>query len=357
MSILPDAPRIADRAHGRDNHFNLIRMIAASGVLVSHAYPIALGPEAVQPLKPLLGETLGTVCVYVFFAISGFFIAKSFDRSQSRRRFLEARALRLFPALIVVLVLTVLVAGLFLTKAPAAVFWADVPIYLIRNLTLVSLDYDLPGVFEDTPYGPPINGSLWTLFHEVVCYAGVFLAGMLGLLRAPRLFAVAFVPVLVACFAIPALPVHPKILALASLALPFAIGTAFYVWRTHVPLHWGLAIGLVGLAWLAIGTPAFRPLFVLSLSYGVFWLGLGRAPALLAYNRLGDYSYGVYIYAFPLQQLAASMGAQTPLENMVAAFPATLVCAVLSWHLVEKPALSFVRLDKPADPAARKGMT
>lgn len=357
MTGLAKAPRIADRAQGRDNHFNLIRMIAASGVLVSHTWPIALGPEAVQPLKPLLGLTLGTVCVYVFFAISGFFIAKSFDRSVTRRRFLEARALRLFPALIVVLILTVLVAGLFVTTAPPAVFWADVPGYLLRNLSLIWLDYDLPGVFESTPYGPPINGSLWTLFHEVVCYAGVFLAGICGLLRAPRLFAGAFVLVVLGCLAVPALPVHPKIVALASLALPFAIGTAFYVWRTHVPLHWGLAVGLALLAGLSVGTIAFKPVFALALCYWVFWLGLGQMPALLAYNRLGDYSYGVYIYAFPLQQLAASHGAVTPLVNMALAFPVTLICAVLSWHLIEKPALSFVRLNKPADPAVQKGVS
>lgn len=354
MFGLRDAPRLETRSRGRDNHFNLIRMFAASGVLVSHAYPIAWGPGAVQPLSRWLDMTLGTVCVYIFFAISGFFIAKSFDRGQSRTRFLEARALRLFPALITVLVLTVLVAGLFLTTAPPGVYWADVPGYLIRNLTLASLDYDLPGVFETVPYGPPINGSLWTLFYEVVCYAGVFLAGMLGLLRKPRLFAGAFALVVLACIATPYLPVHSKLASLANLALPFAIGTAMYVWRAHIPMHWSVTLGLTLLAALTHGSAAFAPLFVLALSYGVLWLGLVRMPALLAYNRLGDYSYGIYIYAFPLQQLAASMGAVTPFSNMAIAFPATLICAVLSWHLVEKPALGLVRPSRPADPALKK---
>ena len=354
MISLRDAPRLEARSRGRDNHFNLIRMCAASGVLISHAYPIALGPEAVQPLFLLLGKTLGTVCVYVFFAISGFFIAKSFDRGHSHTRFLEARALRLFPALITVLVLTVVFAGLFLTTAPAGVYWADVPGYLIRNLTLVSLDYDLPGVFETVPYGPPINGSLWTLFYEVVCYGGVFLAGLLGLLRKPRLFALAFCLVVLACVVTPHLPVHGKLVALAKLALPFAIGTALYVWRVHVPMHWSLALGLVVLAVLAHGSPVAEVLFVLALSYGVLWLGLAQMPSLLAYNRLGDYSYGIYIYAFPLQQLAASMGAVTPLSNMAVAFPLTLICAVLSWHLVEKPALRLVRPSQPVDAALKK---
>ena len=111
---------------------------------------------------------------------------------------------------------------------------------------------------------------------------------------------------------------------------------------------------MVVLAVLAHGSPVAEVLFVLALSYGVLWLGLAQMPSLLAYNRLGDYSYGIYIYAFPLQQLAASMGAVTPLSNMAVAFPLTLICAVLSWHLVEKPALRLVRPSQPVDAALKK---
>lgn len=335
---------IGDRSSGRDNHFNLIRMIAASGVLVSHAYPISLGPRAVEPLEHWLnGITLGTVCVYVFFAISGFFIAKSFDRSPSLGRFLRARALRLFPALALVLLLTVLVAGLFLTTAPAATFWAAAPDYLWRNLTLVHLRYDLPGVFETNPYGPPINGSLWTLFHEVMCYAGVFLAGLLGLLRARWLFALALAAFLGLQFLAPELALPGRVHVFLDLAFPFAIGTAFYVWRDIVPLRlsWGAVLAV--LAALAYATPVFDMVFALALSYWVFLIGLARAPRLLAYNRLGDYSYGTYIYAFPVQQVMAYLGITLPLTNMALAFPLTLLLAVLSWHMVEKPALAQVR--------------
>ena len=146
---MPQGLSFGDRAAGRDNNFNLIRMIAASGVLVSHAWPITYGGGVVEPLESELhGITLGTVCVYIFFAISGFFITKSFDRSVGIGRFLLARALRLFPALIVVLCLTVL-AGLWLTTAPVDVYLAAVPDYLLRNLTLFRLQYVLPGVIAE----------------------------------------------------------------------------------------------------------------------------------------------------------------------------------------------------------------
>ena len=334
---------IGDRSAGRDNHFNLIRMIAASCVLVSHAYPISLGPGAVEPLAPWLqGLSLGTVSVYVFFAISGFFITKSFDRSSSHGRFLRARVLRLYPALVVVLALTVLIAGLFLTTVSGTTFWAAGPDYMLHNLSLFSLRYDLPGVFETNPYGPPINGSLWTLSHEVLCYAGVFLAGVLGLLRAKWVLAGLLLALMLAQFFLSVLPLPLRLLTFLDLAFPFAIGTAFYVWRDRVPLRLSLAAGLAGLAVLAHPTPLFHVVFVLALSYWVFLIGLARAPRLLAYNRLGDYSYGTYIYAFPMQQLVAFWGVTVPVMNMALAFPLTLVMAVLSWHLIEKPALARV---------------
>lgn len=335
---------IADRSVGRDNHFNLIRMVAASGVLVSHAYPITLGPGVVEPLEGWLhGVSLGRVSVYVFFALSGFFITKSFDRGSGLGRFLRARVLRLYPALAVVLVLTVGVAGLVLTTAPAPAVWAAAPEYLWRNLSLYRMRYDLPGVFETNPFGPAINGSLWTLFHEVACYSGVVLAGIAGLFRARRALAVALAGFVALQLALPQLPLHPKLSVLLDLAFPFAIGSAFYVWRDRVPLRLSLGLALAALAALAWATPLFQVVFVPALSYWVFLIGLAEAPRLLAYNRLGDYSYGTYIYAFPMQQLMAWFGVSTALGNMALAFPATLVCAVLSWHLVEKPALGLVR--------------
>ncbi len=335
---------IGDRSVGRDNHFNLIRMIAATGVLVSHAYPISLGPSAQEPLENLLnGNSLGAVCVYVFFAISGFFITKSFDRSPSLGRFLKARVLRLYPALLAVLVLTVLFAGSFLTVVSAEEFWRAAPEYVIRNLSLVALQYELPGVFDANPYGPAINGSLWTLFHEVFCYIIVFFGGIVGLLRKPKVLAALLFLFLILQYIAPAFALPGKLLSFLRLALPFAVGAAFYVWRDSIPLRPFIGLILVVVTVFSYSTPLFQTVFVVALSYWVFLIGMAKAPLLLAYNRLGDYSYGVYIYAFPFQQLVASWGVTEPTANMALAFPLTLAMAVLSWHVVEKPSLSLVR--------------
>lgn len=347
---------LAGATASHDNNFNLIRMLAATGVLVSHAYPIALGPGAAEPLQGLLGGiSLGSVCVYVFFAISGYFIAQSFARSRTHRRFVEARLLRLFPALAVVLVVTIVVAGAFYTTASPSEFWVGAATYLLRNVTLFFLQYPLPGVLEGNPYGPVLNGSLWTLQYEVLCYAGVFAAGVAGLLRRGPMLAGLLVAAAVVHAAAPMVDLHPRLKLLIELGFPFAVGVGLFVWRDRVPLSGVLAATLLLLAGLLRPTPLFATAFVVALSYASFWIGCLRSPMLQAYNRLGDYSYGMYIYAFPIQQLAAHHGATSPLLNIAVALPLTLVCAVLSWVLVEKRALALKKTglgSVPRRPAA-----
>lgn len=331
--------RLGEAASGRDNNFNLLRMLAATGVLVSHAYPIALGPGAPEPLERLLrGTNLGDLCVYAFFAISGFFIAQSWDRAPDPARFLQARALRLFPALAAVLLVTVAV-GLWLTTVPAALFWPDAAHYVIRNLSLFFLQYPIVGVFEDNPYGPAINGSLWTLNYEVLCYLGVLVGGMLGLIRRPAAMAGVFALALAAHAAGQALALPYRMERLIELGLPFAAGATLYAWRDRIPLGAGGPFALSVLAAALYATPAFQATLVLALCAWVMWLGFAPGGAIRRYNALGDYSYGMYVYAFPAQQLMAWAGIDAPLANAAAALPLTLACAVLSWRLVEKPAL------------------
>lgn len=345
-------PRIAERDAGRKNNFNLLRMLAATGVLVSHAYPISLGSGTPEPLQSMLrGTALGTVCVMVFFAISGFFIARSFSQKRSLGGFLSARALRLFPALSVILALTVMV-GLFLTTAPTSKFWPAAADYYLRNITLFFLRYDLPGVFETNPFGPAINGSLWTLNYEVLCYLGVVFCGLAGILARPSRFASMLVVFLLVYGMVDIFGAHVRIEKLMQLALPFAIGMAFWVWRAQVILSWRLVGMMVVLTAILWSTPIFPAALVLALSYTVFVIGFARIPLIERYCRVGDYSYGTYVYAFPIQQLVAATGVISPLVNIALALPATLICAVLSWHLIEAPALSLRARGTQAVPRA-----
>lgn len=355
--MIPASDRISDVADSRDNNFNLIRMLAASGVLVSHAWPLSLGPETLEPLETLLkGDNLGRLCVFVFFAISGFFITRSFVERRSLSGFLSARVLRLFPALAVMLALTVLAGGLWLTSRPGEfreVAWA----YYWKELVLFARPPGLP-LFETNPGTAAVNGSLWTLRFEVLCYGGVLLAGLAGVFRSKAVTLILLGLFLLSYGIGPQLTADYYVRYLLYLGLPFVYGAALYVVRDHVPRRgrdaWRLGGALALATVLSWPTPVFLPVFTLALTYAVFLLGYADLPRLRAYNRLGDYSYGIYIYAFPVQQIMVMHGATTPWSNMALAFPATLLLAVLSWHLVERPALKL-RPDR-ARPAVVPGI-
>lgn len=341
------AVTLGEVAGSRDNNFNLIRIIAASGVLVSHAFPIALGIGAAQPFQRATGLTLGWICVGIFFAISGFLIARSFDRKAHIADWFSARVARLFPGLIVVSVLIALVYGPVFTTLTLGEYFARLGTwtYVPRNVTLVSLQFGLPGVFEDLPYPVAINGSLWTLVYEVACYGGVFVAGMLGALASRTRFAFALALYL-AAFAATGVPgiaeqIPAKLEPLRLLSFPFALGMAFYVWRGWMVLSWALMMLMAIIAAALHGTALFEPAFLLAIAYGTFVFAYRLSGPVRRYNAIGDYSYGMYVYAFPVQQAAIALaGPMSPLENMAIAFPITLLLAIASWYWVEEPALA-----------------
>ena len=335
-------PRLGDVCGGKDNNLNLIRIVAAAAVLVSHAYPLSLGPSATEPLKPMLGITLGTIAVYVFFAISGFLIARSFDRRERLADWFAARIMRLLPALLVVLLLTAFILGPLVTDMPIRAYFSEkgVVSYILRNLTLANLQYGLPGVFGNLPYPKAINGSLWTLFIEVQCYTAVLILGLLGFLRNQLWMTAAIIGYL-------ALYVATELLferesGLRNLSLPFVIGMMLYCWRIWAPLSWWISGGLAALTILLHGTSVFGISFALWICYTVFVVAYLLDGRVRLYNKLGDYSYGLYIYAFPAQQLTTHFfNPMTPMQNMAIAFPVALLCAVLSWRWIEKPALNM----------------
>jgi peptidoglycan/LPS O-acetylase OafA/YrhL len=338
----------AKQAADRDNNFNLLRIFAASAVLVSHAYPISTGPGTPEPLDRVLGMSLGTLAVLSFFAISGYFISQSFHNRRSVVEFAIARALRIYPGLLTVLLLTVFVLGPVFTKGGLLSYFSDreTLLYVPRNLLLWRLQYELPGVFSDNAYPAAINGSLWTLVYEVGCYAMVVVVGMFGLALNRGRF-VGFLLAYAVCYiaAFPLLRSNYDHLAILRnihlLSLPFVIGMSLFQFRLQVPLQFPTLVALGAASAVSFGSPWFQELFVLSWSYGIFYLGFLRYEPLRAYNRLGDYSYGTYIYAFPVEQVIAALYKEcTPLFMMTLSLPLTLLLAILSWHCVEKRALA-----------------
>jgi peptidoglycan/LPS O-acetylase OafA/YrhL len=163
--------KLSDFARGRDNNFNIIRIVAAFAVLVSHAFRLA--NLSSEPFETGTGISLGTMAVDIFFITSGFLVTASLVTRVSTLEYLCARALRIFPALLVMVLLTAFGLGLYFTTVPISSYLSSSETYwyILKNSTLITgVYYFLPGVFEHNPFKGSVNGSLWSMVHEVRCY-------------------------------------------------------------------------------------------------------------------------------------------------------------------------------------------
>ena len=351
------AARLEDRLRDRRNNFDVLRLLAASFVLFSHSYALTGHPE---PFADVSGWTFGEIGVVMFFAMSGFLIAKSWSEQPHFAPFAIKRGLRLIPALVVAVSVTVFVVGPIFTVLPLSSYFTEPTtwIYLLRCSFLITFFGKLPGVFTTNPYPDAVNGSLWTLPVEACCYAMAAVLGSLGLLRRSRVL-VAFGVVLVLCIT----PLSSITLAPAGgttsgnlplvimLGATFVLGSLAYSLRARLHLSWTIGAALMALWILTWGGAWARATGIVAIAFAVLVLAV-RTPAWL--RRLtapGDLSYGIYVYAFPVQQsVAAIWGAVDPLLMMAIAFPVTYGLAFVSWRLVERPALALKRLVAPRPP-------
>jgi peptidoglycan/LPS O-acetylase OafA/YrhL len=347
------ARTVAALARGRDNNFNFVRALAAALVIYTHAYG-ATGNAAFEPLVALSGKSFGSVAVDVFFVASGFLIAKSWERSGNLVEFASARVLRIYPALWVCVAFCVLVVGLAFTSLPPGAFLAS-PVttdFVIRNLTILPFGTlaTLPGVFVGHPEST-VNLPLWTLPFELKMYVLLAALGIAGLLRRRRLVA-SLAAVAGATFVALTWSGAPEtgLLLHARFVFFFYAGSAAYLYRERVPVDHGIALGCVLAVTLALVAPwaeARQPALALATPYLTLYAALVPSPTLRSYNRVGDYSYGLYIYGFPVQQSFVALSPATagfvmsPAENLAYSLPVALLLAMLSWHLLEERALRW----------------
>jgi peptidoglycan/LPS O-acetylase OafA/YrhL len=289
----------------------------------------------------------------VFFSISGYLITASWLRSPQVRRFLAARVLRIFPALVVVVLITIFVIGPLITTSRAYFSSAQTWGYL-QNVTLLAV-YELPGVFEDLPR-PVVNGSLWSLGPEFVCYLCVLVLG-LAVARYPRARAVLLTLLFIGVYVVAPEPLR---FIAGSMAF-FGVGSIIASLRIPLPL-WPALPALV--VWVVVGSllPSLAvPVAWLVVPYAVVALGTRSTPVLRRFGRFGDVSYGTYLWGYPVQQTVNVVFGILPLWlDLLVVVPLTLGIAWISWHVVEKRALALKPASKRADdgnrtPRARSG--
>lgn len=335
-----DTESLAWHFRSLSNNFNLIRLLAALAVIYGHSYAVTTHGGADLYLQFVGNKFIGGVAVDVFFLISGFLVTASIQRSRSVLHYAAARVLRIYPALVLCVSLTVLVGWLFTT---AEVYWSrETAEFAFYNATAIDTRYFLPGIFKANK-DAAINGSLWSITVEVRLYVAVLLIYVLGLLRSRTRFNSAFFSLLVLGYFRPDwIPVFSSHGNHLSVSMYFLIGAFFWVNADLIPLKAPLALAGLITAAAFLHQPQFVYFYTLALSYVVFCVAF--APGMTWFNRLGDYSYGVYLYGWPVQQLLVSMNPdQDATTNTLATCTLALMLAMLSWHGLEKPALRWKR--------------
>lgn len=348
---LSGLPRLGEIMAPEANSFGVLRVAMASLVLISHSYLYAFGTPHAEPLTAWTGHSLGEHAVQVFFILSGILVAQSFDRSRSLVDFAAARILRIFPALIVCVLLTTLVLGPLMSTLPLISYFAggELPTYLFKTLSLSTGNAPLPGVFRDLPLAGAVNTSLWTLKYEVLCYAGLAIAGTIGLFKPQwrghaSLTLAAF---LLGIFS--AEPKDPETYAFVDnvryFALFFGTGVLAYLIRDKIVISGAFLLPLAALFVVGLGTRFGEFSTAMLLGYAVVWATSKTfGPMRSMCNRV-DLSFGVYIYAGPIQQaLIDTSPAMHPLLIALVAAMVVLPLALLSWVVIEQPALGLRRV-------------
>lgn len=351
--------------HPRRNGLNLIRLVLAYAVLVAHGWYVAgdgIGPT-------LVGENLGGWAVFGFFAISGYLITGS-RLAKRFPEYLAHRVARIYPAFVVCLVVTAFVVAPVAFRITTGSFdgfltTPTTPVdHVVGSLWLRIGPYDVAGTPADVPYAAVWNGSLWSLYYEFLCYLMIAALVGIGLVRrsplplvlvwagsvvwhasTDELVELAQADPRVGTVLHLASQVGGDLTVLAKLVPFFLAGALLYRLRDRLVLTWqgavaALIVSALLVWWLGpVGPQVASPL----LGYALLWAGaVMPSPEVI---RRNDISYGIYIYAFPVQQLLAMAGAHTwdlAVFDVVAAI-ATVPLATASWLLVERPAMRAVR--------------
>jgi peptidoglycan/LPS O-acetylase OafA/YrhL len=354
-------PLIPNTPEGfRRNNFDFIRFVLASLVILSHSWPLLQGHTRAEPIYFLSrGQTtFGGMAVDGFFILSGFLIAASWARSGSFLSFASNRVLRIYPGFIVCLLLCLFVVGPLFAADPADYRGRFIAVDFAICAAVLNF-YNLRGTFPDNAVSGVMNGSMWTIPHEMVCYLLLPVLAVIGALKTRILLLAAFAATWIT-YAVGDWTNNPLRIDVPWLAdgpaewsrliAFFIAGIAVFQFRDRIPRTRPLLAGAAALT--AVGLLFNGYAFVAPVSATYALLFIGYSPRLGAFNfgKRGDCSYGMYLYAFPIQQMLVAMrGVQEwqPLTLFLAAFALTVPAAVLSWLLVEKPCLSLKRR-KPA---------
>jgi len=330
------------------NNFDVIRLLAASFVIFSHAFGIC---GLVDPVLQFTGTLPGgQLAVYIFFTISGYLIAGSWLKRPELIPYFEKRILRIYPALIVVLLISIFIFGPILTVLPLREYFSNPSTYTyLINLSLWKMQFALPGIFVD---GKELffNYPLWTLFFEFIMYVSVAILGLAGILTNDKKKIWVIWLLFVGFLFLDSYGISTELYVVKISAFNFTrffvyfySGVLYYLYMKDKKPNEILVIVLIALAIFTRGTFLFNFFSMLAIVSSVFWFAFIKYHPLRFIVSKGDFSYGIYIYGSIVQNFihyysdcTLPLAVKIPI-SLLSTFP----FAVLSWRLIESKALKL----------------
>lgn len=330
------------------NNYDFLRFFAAMFVIFKHSFNL-LGLKF--PINEIMN---GNFAVPIFFLISGQLITSSAIKTQNIISYFKKRFLRIFPGMIVMTFFVAFIIGPLFTELPLFAYLKNIQTYkYLLSSSIFKIYYTLPGVFENNIKTDCVNGSLWTLIYELILYIVTAIIVSITFFKNKKKW---LLLALIIMFLIRALIAHRyywfsythplllnlNITYLFEWSFYFLIGVNFHHFGDKIKLNWQT---LCFLSFLYASSLYFSfnnissILHYIVISYAVFFLG-NLKGVLNKFGKYGDISYGLYIYAYPIQQGIISYYPKINVESLILLSSLiTIVLAILSWYLVESPML------------------
>jgi peptidoglycan/LPS O-acetylase OafA/YrhL len=334
----------------RLNNFDFLRLFLAVVVIFSHSFPLGVGSDANEPfIRITHGQTTsGTIAVNFFFIMSGYLIAASFVHSAGVLDYLRRRVRRIYPGFIA----SMLFCALVIVPLAGGVLTGHNRLINLIVDSLLLHPFSQTGAFSTNPYPNKVNGSVWTISFEFGCYLGLLILGVTGALSRRRVVLGIFLgSVILNIWRLHVVAMTPSLGANWAKFIPmYLAGVMAYLYRDRIRYTRNgsivccfalLAASAVPFAWVA--------LFPFAGAYLLFWIAFSPSIRLSDAAKYGDFSYGTYLYAFPLQQMIVRVwaGPMNPMLLFLLATPLALLFAIASWHFIERP---FLRMGKTPYP-------
>lgn len=325
------------------NNFHLLRLIAAFLVFYGHSFVFLALPEP----RFLSWAPLGPIGVIIFFTISGYLITESWSRDANLIRFFARRTLRIFPALIVFVLIAVFILGPLLTTLTIGEYFSNYYTYGYLCNIFLRISFYLPGVFENVIVANTVNGSLWTLPVEFFLY--VVLAFSSFITTSKRyVYLVLFI--ISAVLSIFWANRSDKMLVIYATDVRQIFLTGTYFWAGAVFFAFDLKRYLsiprvITAVAILLSLEPYQHIFhafsLVLLPYVILSFGLAPSFKELEWiTKPGDYSYGFYIYSFPIQQFVIMLNPNIHIAlYLLICLLITLPLAYMSWKIIERPAL------------------